>query len=315
MTTPSADYVTRPATAPRLRAPRDHSETLLMLTAELHVQRIAALGTLPRIHQAGLKVFSQHDDDGIIQYLIQRLEVPRSFIEFGVEDYEEANTRFLLLRDGSWRGLLLDGDPANIDYIRYGEVYWRYDLTAVAAFVTRENINDLIAANGFAGEVGILSIDLDGVDYWVWEALTVVDPVIVIVEYNSVFGCDAAITVPYHPQFQRTAAHHSNLYFGASLPALAHLAARKGYALIGSNSAGNNAYFVRRDRLGPLTALTAAEGYIRSVARESIDPSGVPTFLSGDDRLRAIADMPAVDVITSELRLVGAPALDAEDAG
>ena len=276
-----------------------------MLVAELHVQRIATLGILPRINDAGFKVFSQHDDDGIIQYLIQRLKLPRSFIEFGAEDYEEANTRFLLLRDGRWRGLILDGDPENIDYILRGEVYWRHDLTAVTAVVTRENADDLFAAHGFAGEIGILSIDLDGVDYWVWEASTIVQPVIVIIEYNSVFGCDSAISVPYHPAFQRTAAHYSNLYFGASLPALTHLAERKGYALVGSNSAGNNAYFVRRDRLGPLRSLTAAEGYIRSVFRESIDPAGVPTFLSGDARRQAIADLPVVDVVTGTTRRIG----------
>lgn len=211
----------------------------------------------------------------------------------------------MLLRDGRWRGLLLDGDPENIDYIMRGEVYWRYDLTAATAVVTRENVNDLFASHDFAGEIGILSIDLDGVDYWVWEAITIVNPVIVIIEYNSVFGCDAAITVPYNPAFQRTAAHYSNLYFGASLPALAHLAERKGYALVGSNSTGNNAYFVRRDRLGPLRPLSATEGYIRSVFRESIDAMGAPTFLSGDARRREIADMPVVDVVTGATRRLG----------
>src|SRR4051812_26494770 len=137
---------TRPVTAPALRQPRSHDLTALMLLAELHVQRVRALGRLSRLCDAGFKVFSQSDDDGIIQYLLAHLEdydIPRSFIEFGAEDYEEANTRFMLMRDGRWRGLLIDGDQENITYIQNGDLYWRYDLTAVCAFVTRENINDI----------------------------------------------------------------------------------------------------------------------------------------------------------------------------
>ena len=279
-----------------------------MLLAELRLQQIAELGALPRISDAGMKVYSQHDDDGIIQYLLRHLpELPLSFIEFGTEDYEEANTRFLVMRDGRWRGLLIDGDPRNIAYIRNGEVYWRYDLMAISAQVTRDNINQLFAESGFTGEIGILSIDVDGVDYWLWDAITVVSPIIVIVEYNAVFGATQPVTVPYDPAFQRTAAHFSNLYFGASLSALCHLAGQKGYALVGTNSAGNNAYFVRRDRVEPskLRSLSAQEGYVASVFRESIDPDGVPTFLSGEARHTAISHMPVVDVTTGTVRALG----------
>lgn len=282
--------------------------TALMLLAELHVQRIRALGTLSRLSDAGLKVFSQSDDDGIIQYLLARLEdydIPRSFIEFGVEDYEEANTRFMLMRDGRWRGLLVDGDQENITYIQNGDLYWRYDLTAVCAFVTREDINDIFVDNGFIGDIGVLSIDIDGNDYWVWEAISVVNPVIVIIEYNSVFGCNRAISIPYDPSFQRTRAHYSNLYFGASLLALTQLAERKGYVLVGSNSAGNNAYFVRRDRLGPLRQVSAAEGYVYSTIRESIDESGRPTFVGGNARQELIRDMPVVDIGDNQVIRVG----------
>lgn len=190
-------------------------------------------------------MFSQFGDDGIIQYLEHVLGIGpahKVFIEFGVQDYTESNTRFLLLSD-NWRGLVLDGSRAHVDCVRCDPISWRHDLTAAHAWIDRDNINDLIAIHGCAGEIGLLSIDLDGNDYWVWEAIRVVDPIIVVAEYNAVFGSRHAVTVAYDPQFDRTKAHDSNLYWGALLPALHFLAAKKGYAFVGTNSAGNNAYF------------------------------------------------------------------------
>jgi len=96
---------------------------------------------------------------------------------------------------------------------------------------------------------------VDGNDYWIWDAVRAVCPVVVIVEYNSVFGSEHAITIPYDPTFQRTKGHFSNLYWVASLKALALLARQKGYTCVGCNSNGNNAYFVRDDRLGALRPL------------------------------------------------------------
>lgn len=253
--------------------------------------------SLPKtIRDAEFKVFSQFGEDGIIQYLVRKLApVPKSFIEFGVEDYRESNTRFLLLHD-NWRGLIIDGSDSAIESVRRSALYWRHDLTAVSRFVDRDNINSLISQGGLAGEIGLLSVDLDGNDYWVWERITVVDPAIVIVEYNSLFGPDRAVTIPYEPGFVRTKAHLSDLYWGASLKALCGLADKKGYIFVGSNSAGNNAFFVRKDRSSDLRALSAAEGYVSSMFRESKGPRGELTFVSGDARLKLIADMPLYDL-------------------
>lgn len=253
---------------------------------------------LPSLHDAEFKVFSQFGDDGIVQYLLAAVELDaaeRAFVEFGVEDYREATTRFLLVHD-NWRGLVMDGDAANIASIRAERIAWRYDLTAVHAFLDRENVGQLIRDNGFWDGLGLLSIDVDGNDYWLWESLEGLLPPIVVVEFNSVFGAERAVTVPYDPHFARTRAHHSNLYWGASLPALCLLADRRGYAFVGANSAGNNAYFVRRDRLGPLRPLTAREGYVESRYRESRDERGELTFLRGAERLGPIAKLPLWDV-------------------
>lgn len=271
-----------------------------MLAAQAAIRQTAAAGVLPRLADAELRVFSQFGDDGIIQYLIRLLDIrTTTFVEFGVENYTEANTRFLLVND-NWRGLILDANRGYMESVRRDSIYWRHDLTAAAAFIDRDNINALIADNGFRGELGILSVDIDGNDYWVWERIDVVNPVVVIAEYNSVFGSRRAATIPYDPTFYRTSAHYSNLYWGCSLKALCVLAERKGYAFVGCNSAGNNAYFVRRDRLGPLRPLTAAEGYVESRFRESRDADGNLTFLSGDTRRQAIAHLNVVDVETGE---------------
>lgn len=272
------------------------------LTGRLLVNQLTARGPLADIREAEFGVFSQFGDDGIIQYLIREAAPEsRTFIEFGVEDYTEANTRFLLTND-NWRGLVMDGSEANVRAIRQSELYWRHDLTAARAFVTAENVNDLFAAHGFAGELGLLSIDIDGNDYWVWRAVEVVRPAVVVVEYNSVFGARRAVTVPYDPAFRRTAAHHSNLYFGCSLRALDLLARRKGYAFVGSNGAGNNAYFVRRDKIGKIPTPTVEEGYVESRFRESRDREGRLTFLAGEARRRAVGDLQVFDV--EEERLV-----------
>jgi hypothetical protein len=118
-------------------------------------------------------------------------------------------------------------------------------VTAVAAWVTRENIDELITTNGFAGELDLFSLDLDGNDYWIWEAMTACAPRIVILEYNSMFGPDRSVTVPYDAAFDRH--RHHTMYYGASLTALTRLGARKGFRLVAVEPTGVNAFFVRSD--------------------------------------------------------------------
>jgi len=263
------------------------------------VWAIKRLGPLDNIQAAELKVFSQFGEDGIIQYLVEKAAIlpqEKSFVEFGVEDYGESNTRFLLMKD-NWRGLVIDGSKANVRHIQEWRSFWRFDLTAKAEFISADNIAGLISEAGFAQNLGLLSIDIDGNDYWVWEKLTI-DPVIVIVEYNSVFGPARAVTVPYDPKFQRTQAHFSNLYWGCSLKALSHLADKKGYALVGSNSAGNNAFFVRKDRLNGMKAVKAEDAHVVSRFRESRDREGRQTHMGGRARAELIAEMPLLDVET-----------------
>ena len=268
----------------------------IVLTARLHIERIRQLNEIKNLSDVEFKAFSQWGEDGIIQHLIERVPIKnKNFIEFGVENYIESNTRFLLINN-NWKGLVLDGSRNHIDFIKNDSIYWRHDLTAKCRFITRENINETLASSGFKDDIGLLSIDIDGNDYWVWKKIDVIRPRIVICEYNSVFGCEYPITVPYNADFIRTKAHYSNLYYGASLAALCQLATRKGYDFVGSNSTGSNAFFVRNDLQHGLRTLSAAEGYIESKVRESRSKSGELTFLSGADRLQLVRELSVHDI-------------------
>ncbi len=243
------------------------------------------------------RVFSQWGEDGIIAHLLRHVPIARRvFVEFGVETYAEANTRWLLVNE-NWSGVVFDGSEANIAAVRRSPIYWRHNLKAAQAFITRENIDALLVEHGATGDIGLLSVDIDGVDYWVWEAITAVQPAIVVAEYNARFGPERRVTVPYDPHFSRTAAHHAAIYYGASIAALTALAGRKGYVLVGGNSAGNNAFFVRRELLrAPLAEVAPAQAWRRCQFRETRDPAGRLTFSTAAEEDGILAALPLVEV-------------------
>jgi hypothetical protein len=266
--------------------------------------QMRARKSVANLQEVEFRVSSQWGQDGIVDWLIERAEIPsgaQSFIEFGVEDYRQSNTRFLL-QNRNWRGLVMDADQALVKAVRTDGLAWRYDLTARHAFVTRDNVNDLIATTGFGGDVGLLSIDLDGNDYWVWEAINAVRPILCICEYNAVFGDLHPICTPYDEHFSRTKAHPSNLYFGASIAALRSLAAKRGYEFVGTNSAGNDAFFVREDYASRFVqeSIKCARS-LPSLFRESRDASGRNTYIGGMKRLRHISGLPVVQVETGDI--------------
>lgn len=281
-------------------------EQVKILAAQPMVRELRGLKDPIPLRESEFRAFSQFGDDGIIQYVTSRIDLPaveRRFIEFGVENYREANTRFLLLND-NWSGLVMDGSESHVASIRSEQIHWRHDLTALARFITRENINSIIEEAGFSGRVGILSIDVDGNDYWIWEALTTVNPAIVIIEYNGIFGSREAVTIPYQAEFVRQNAHYSYLYWGTSLPALCHLAARKGYIWIGCNSAGNNAYFVRNEYAGAFCQPSLPADFEQAKFREARDAKGNLAYIGQREGFQLIKDLPVWDVVESRMRVL-----------
>jgi len=248
------------------------------------------------------KVFSQWGDDGIIQYLINTIDIPnKTFIEFGVEYYVEANTKFLLMNN-NWSGYIIDGLKENIDKITNSDIYWKYDLIAKEAFITRDNIKLLIDESMIAENLGILSIDIDGNDYWIWKCLDI-KPIIVISEYNSVFK-NNPWTIPYQKDFVRTNAHHTNLYYGSSLQSLIDLANSKGYSLVGCNSAGNNAYFIRNDKLGNIKSLSFEEAFVDAKFKEGRTRDGGLSYVSGLSRIEQIKGMSVFNTQTEQIQII-----------
>ena len=258
---------------------------------------------IEKIEDIEFKIFSQFGDDGIIQFLIDKLEIDyeyQNFIEFGVEDYSEANTKFLLLNN-NWSGLILDSSNENIENIKKNNFFWKFDLEAIECFIKKENINSIITnSNIYKKKIGILSIDIDGNDYWVWKEINVIDPLIVIVEYNSSFGFEKKVSIPYNQSFERSKAHHSNLYWGASIEALKFLAAQKGYNFLTTNSAGNNAYFIKKNLFDKIK-LNIKKNTYQSKFRESRDESGKKTFINHDKRLSIIGHLEVEDFETNKL--------------
>lgn len=250
-----------------------------------------------KIADAEFKAFSQWGEDGIIQYLIREV-CPKSnvFVEFGIENYEESNTRFLLVNN-NWSGLVIDGSSDHVAYVKNQPIYWQRNLKAVCEFITAENINDVFRTNGIGGEIGLLSIDVDGNDYWIWKAISCVRPAIVICEYNFRFGPERAVTVPYDPCFVRSEAHHSMIYYGASLKALTILAEQKNYVLMGCNSAGSNAFFVRKDlKPDTLKEVSVKDGFVSGKYRETRHLDGSLAYLSHDEEIEVLSVLPLVEI-------------------
>lgn len=232
---------------------------------------------LSNIHDCEFKVFSQFGEDGIIQFLISNIDVSKKkFIEFGVENFEEANTRFLL-ENNNWSGLIIDSSKDNISHIKKQNYYWKNDIIALTKFVSPENINDIIKENQFDGDIGLLSIDIDGNDYWVLNAIDVVFPDIIIIEYNANFGPDKSLTIKYNPKFMRAKTGINKLIYGCSLKAVSNLCDSKGYSLVYVNKNGNNAFFVKTKLLNEKIKATTIESSFKvNSFKEFFDINGVP---------------------------------------
>lgn len=201
---------------------------------------------VPKLTETGFRVFSQFEEDGKLLFIFAMLGMRNKiFIEIGADDGVNSNSANLYFNFG-WYGLFIDGNKKSIKrgekfYAKYPHP-WYYKPKFVCARVIRENINELIENAGFKGEIGLLSIDIDGNDYWIWDALEVVQPQVVIIETHNEFGLNN-IVVPYDKDYFYPGKHP--VYHGASPVAMNNLAIKKGYRLVGANEYGFNFIFVK----------------------------------------------------------------------
>lgn len=248
-------------------------------------RRMALDGKVPGVAHTGFRVFSQFEEDGKLLYLFALIGMTRkTFVEIGADDGINSNAANLYFHFG-WDGLFLEANAESVrrgkDFYRKTPHPWHFPPRFVHAKVTPENVNQLIGDAGFSGEIGLLSIDIDGHDYWVWEALSVINPQVVIIETHVEFGL-RNIVVPYDADAVSPLRHP--LYHGASPVAMVHLARRKGYRLVGANELGFNFLFVRNG---------LADDLIPEVEVASVLTH--PSVQDGLSKAREIADWPYVE--------------------
>jgi hypothetical protein len=208
----------------------------------------------------------------------------RRVVEICAGDGLECNAANLIINHG-WQGLLIDGDAAQIahgsSFYSTCRTTWISPPTLVDAWVTAENVNALVAGAGFSGSIDLLSLDLDGNDYWIWKALECVTPRVVVLEFNAACGPEQSLTISYRPDFRLDLAVQP-YRCGASLPAFAKLAGSKGYRLVGVESRGVNAFFVRNGlEEAVLPGRSVQECYEQTERLRAWRPSSLAAMLSG----------------------------------
>jgi hypothetical protein len=197
-----------------------------------------------RLNRHEYQVYSQGGEDGIIEAIFDRIGTTnRVFVEIGVQDGLESNSTWLLLK--GWNGYWIEGNPKSVAAIRhrFSGPIGKQQLKVQQSFIIAENVEAILQENGVPMEFDMLSIDIDGNDYWVWEAIERFKPRVVVIEYNALFRSNVSWVMKYNPSH----VWDGTSYFNSSLKSLELLGGSKGYCLVGCNFHGINAFFVRRD--------------------------------------------------------------------
>jgi hypothetical protein len=264
----------------------DMRDQLIELTTFLENESwLQALQSSPyndpkRLLKFGYRVYSQSDEDGIIAEIFNRIGTEsKIFFEFGVGDGLANNTLNLLV--AGWKGYWIDGSTEFINIIKEKHKWYldKGQLQLLQAFITKDGINGLIKQMGIPKSIDLLSIDIDGNDYWVWQAIDALSPRALVIEYNSTLRPPVSVVMEYREDYQ----WNGTTYYGASLKAFEKLGQSKGYSLVGCNFAGVNAFFVRNDLLGDhfLAPFTAENHYEppRFAAMRAGAPNGIGPYL------------------------------------
>ena len=232
------------------------------------------------------RIYSQNEEDGMILALFDHAGVTdRRFVEIG-SGMSGGNSALLAYECG-WSGLMIEIEQRKIDRLLEN---FRHNpgVVGIAAAVSPTNVNDILREHGFTGEIDLLSLDIDSYDYWVLEAITVVSPRVLIVEYNARLGPDLSLTIPKDGSLDDV----PKRLRGASLAALEKLARRKGYRLVVCDPSGTNAFFLRADVAPGLATATVAEAYRPAIDRWNLE--GIPAT---QDQVSCVAEsLPLVEV-------------------
>lgn len=265
--------------------------------------------SVTNIQDIELKIFSQNGEDGIIDYLLSQLKlIPNSvnFIEIGVGDYWESNTRFLY-NSFHPKGLIIDSIENMEAKVKKNINIWKGDLRICNKKIDSINIIEIL--NKYCDfEIDVFSIDIDGIDYWIIDKLKKNISKIFIAEYNPVFGPDLNVTVPDISGFDRTKYHYSNLCYGMSLKALIQLMKKKGYYFVGTNLQKMNAFFIsekyNKENFFKQISINDLKFYTDSNIRDSRDKKYNLNYLTGANKLKEIRDCEVINLDNENHNLV-----------
>jgi hypothetical protein len=222
-----------------------------ILLSEHYRQLLENKIALPSFDRIEFRNYSQNGEDGILLFIFSLIgEGNKRCVEICAGDGKQCNTTNLILNFG-WNALLFDGNPSlvkmGIEFFNQRPEISNLKPTFISAWITKDNVNELIMTNGFEGEVDLLSLDIDGNDYWILDAISCISPRVILLEYQCIWGDDCSVSIPYDPLFKAGFDGKFGIYCGASLPAFVKLLKSKGYRLIGCEDNGYNAFFMRND--------------------------------------------------------------------
>lgn len=237
--------------------------------------------SLDRMLDSGFRCFSQNDEDGLLLHIFSLVGTTnKEVVEICAGDCVECNAANLIINHG-WGGLLFDGSAENIAhgkrfYARCRDTFF-YPPELVQAWITAENINDLVSNYDFVGDIDLLSLDLDGMDFWIWKALTCIRPRVVVLEYSNRWGPHCSVTLPYQADFHLDWDRHP-WCSGASLGAFVKLGRERGYRLVGTHRLGVNAFFLRSDvGADVFPEVTPVECFRRNRVLRNWKPEWIPS--------------------------------------
>lgn len=209
-----------------------------------------------KFSDCGFRAFSQNEEDGLLLFIFSNIgTVSKSVLEVGCGAGVESNSANLIINH-HWNGTIVD--LKNTNTRRAESFYSKVKETKIwppriiNQKVTAENINGIVKGAMVNGELDLLSIDVDGIDYWLWNSVTYCSPRVLVIETNHLWGSSASVTVPYSADFEPIFTEHGSDYAGASIPALVKLGKTKGYTFVGANRFATNAFFVRDDCMAGL---------------------------------------------------------------
>ena len=259
------------------------------------------------LNEIEVKIFSQNGEDGIIDYLINKLKLnTKNFVEIGVGNYRESNTRFLYNKYHP-KGLVVDFIDDMEKKVKPFVNLWKGDLRICNKQINSENILHTLNHN-CDYKIDIFSIDIDSIDYWIIEKLNKRISKVFVAEYNPVFGSEIEVTVPNISGFERNKYHYSNLCYGMSLRALINLMDKKGYYFIGTNLQKINAFFISKDfkkeEFFKNIEIKSLDNYTNSNIRDSRDENYKLSYLSGDKKIKEIEECKVINLKDNKNELV-----------